>query len=289
MELLDRLEKALEGLIERFTDGVFRTPVQPVEIGKRLVREMDAHRTVAPSSTFVPNLFVIIVSADTFAKFSMLCPPLLTEFETLLKQHVADQGYKTVGPIAVRLQEDESLKAHEVKITPVSMKTPPPMNAVLDAELAKQGTVLDPLRAGDDLDKTAVAGAERTDGPTEKTEGAGTGEKTVVLPLLPDDMATQLLTLAPSLEVVEGHEAGLTIRLRHGLRIGRGPKNDIPLTDNAVSRDHLEFIQEGDAWIVRDLDSVNKTKVNGEVTASAPINPGDEILIGRTKLVVRGE
>ncbi|HOF89863.1 MAG TPA: DUF3662 domain-containing protein, partial [Armatimonadota bacterium] len=151
MELLDRLEKALEGLIERFTDGVFRTPVQPVEIGKRLVREMDAHRTVAPSSTFVPNLFVIIVSADTFAKFSMLCPPLLTEFETLLKQHVADQGYKTVGPIAVRLQEDESLKAHEVKITPVSMKTPPPMNAVLDAELAKQGTVLDPLRAGDDL------------------------------------------------------------------------------------------------------------------------------------------
>ncbi|OPZ83093.1 MAG: Glycogen accumulation regulator GarA [bacterium ADurb.Bin429] len=277
MELLERLEKTLEGLIERFTDGVFRTPVQPVEIGKRLIREMDSHRTVAPSSTFVPNLFVIVVGADTFAKFSMLCPPLLSEFETLLKQHVADQGYKTVGPIAVRLQEDESLKAHEVKITPVSMKTPPPMDAVLDAELAKQGTVLDPHPGGDQA-KTVIAGTGRADAPTEKMEeAAGTGDTT-----------TELLTLAPSIEVVEGNEAGQTIRLRNGLRIGRGTKNDVPLSDNAVSRDHLEFVLEGDAWVVRDLGSANKTKVNDVVVESAPLTPGDEILIGRTKLVVRG-
>jgi hypothetical protein len=273
MALLDRLEKTLEELIERITDGVFRTQLQPVEIGKRLIREMETNRTVAPSSTFVPNLYVVVIGPESFAKFSMLCPPLLIEFETLLKQQLAEQHYKTIGPIAVRLQEDETMKAHEAKVLPISMKTPPPMDVILEDGFATSSTVVEVPQREPSLQETAVAGS--TD------EG-----KTMLLTPAAEPQ-TELLMLTASMEVVEGNEQGVSFRLRDGLRIGRGGKNDIPLTDTAVSRDHLEIVRQGAEWVVRDLGSANQTKVNGETVESAALHPGDEILIGRTKLVFK--
>jgi hypothetical protein len=258
VDIFERLEHRLEGLIERITDGVFRTQLQPVELGKKLTREMDAHRTVAPSSTFVPNGYVIEVGPDNFAKFNMLGHSLLGEFETLLSRHAEHEGYTMIGPISVRLREDAGLKAHEAKIVAIDTK-PLPKSTVL----------------------TAVPPPPPPPPPVHSETVMLSGQ-TEFIPV-----AARLAPPPGILEIVDGPEHGTRIAVRDGLRIGRGTKNDMALTDSAVSREHAEIVFTDGAWSIRDLGSANQTVVNGAVVDSAPLADGDELLLGRTKLVFR--
>lgn len=73
------------------------------------------------------------------------------------------------------------------------------------------------------------------------------------------------------------------------LTVGRGAGNDLVLADEAVSRLHAVFDRVGSNWCVRDLSSSNGTFVNGiRITNERPVESGDEILVGDTRLVVRG-
>lgn len=261
MDIFERLEHSLEGLIERITDGVFRTQLQPVELGKKLTREMDAHRTVAPSSTFVPNCYVIQVGPDNFAKFSVLGRDLLGEFETLLHRHAEQEGYKTIAPISVRLQEDASLKAHEAKIEVMDAKPAPVRSA--------SSTPAAPLA-------TSPPPPPPPPAPNETVMLAG---KTEFIPTI-----KRLAPPLASLEITDGAERGKRIDVRDGLRIGRGTQNDLVLSDNAVSREHAEIVLADGVWSIRDLGSANHTVVNGTTVDSAPLTSGDVILLGRTTL-----
>ena len=67
---------------------------------------------------------------------------------------------------------------------------------------------------------------------------------------------------------------------------GRHPESDIFLDDVTVSRRHAEIVRQNDRYIVRDVGSLNGTYVNRErIETEAPLNNGDELQIGRFKLV----
>jgi pSer/pThr/pTyr-binding forkhead associated (FHA) protein len=66
---------------------------------------------------------------------------------------------------------------------------------------------------------------------------------------------------------------------------GRHPDSDIFLDDVTVSRRHAEVVQTGDGYLVRDVGSLNGTYLNRERVDEAPIQNGDELQIGRFKLV----
>jgi pSer/pThr/pTyr-binding forkhead associated (FHA) protein len=67
---------------------------------------------------------------------------------------------------------------------------------------------------------------------------------------------------------------------------GRHPESDIFLDDVTVSRRHAEILRQGDGYVVRDVGSLNGTYLNRErIDADAPLNNGDELQIGRFKLV----
>ena len=66
---------------------------------------------------------------------------------------------------------------------------------------------------------------------------------------------------------------------------GRHPESDIFLDDVTVSRRHAEFRREGDAYSVSDVGSLNGTYVNREPTDSTTLNNGDEVQIGKFRLV----
>ncbi len=66
---------------------------------------------------------------------------------------------------------------------------------------------------------------------------------------------------------------------------GRHPDCDIFLDDITVSRRHAEFVRTGDAYSVRDVGSLNGTYVNRERVDESPLTHGDEVQIGRFKLV----
>jgi hypothetical protein len=69
--VLRSFERRLERLVEGVFARAFRSGLRPVEIGRRLVRELDDHRTIAVSGrTLVPNHFTVRLSADDHANFA---------------------------------------------------------------------------------------------------------------------------------------------------------------------------------------------------------------------------
>lgn len=90
----------------------------------------------------------------------------------------------------------------------------------------------------------------------------------------------------PCLVVEAGHRAGTTYPLDGDVvRIGRHPDSDIFLDDITVSRRHAELERTDETFVVRDAGSLNGTYVNRRRTESARLAGGDELQIGKFKLV----
>jgi len=68
-------------------------------------------------------------------------------------------------------------------------------------------------------------------------------------------------------------------------RAGRHPESDIFLDDITVSRRHAEFVRHGSGYSVRDVGSLNGTYVNRERIEESMLSSGDEVQIGKFKLV----
>src|SRR5262245_43874570 len=64
------------------------------------------------------------------------------------------------------------------------------------------------------------------------------------------------------------------------LLIGRHPECDIQIDSRKVSRRHCCIAQVEDYLVVRDLDSTNGIRINGQRVVEGRLNPGDELTIG---------
>ena len=102
---------------------------------------------------------------------------------------------------------------------------------------------------------------------------------TVGIDDLPEGAATLVVTRGPG--------AGSRFVLDEDVvQAGRHPESDIFLDDVTVSRRHAELARSAGAWIVRDVGSLNGTYVNRQrIEDEAPLTNGDELQIGRFKLV----
>ena len=86
--------------------------------------------------------------------------------------------------------------------------------------------------------------------------------------------------------VVRGPNAGARYLLDEGVTtVGRHQESRIFLDDVTVSRRHAEFVREQTVVTLIDSGSLNGTYVNGERVESQPLTPGDELQIGRFKLL----
>ena len=88
------------------------------------------------------------------------------------------------------------------------------------------------------------------------------------------------------LVVKRGPNAGSRFVLEADVtRAGRHPESDIFLDDITVSRRHAEFVSQGQEFVVRDVGSLNGTYLNRERIEQAVLASGDEVQIGKFKLV----
>jgi pSer/pThr/pTyr-binding forkhead associated (FHA) protein len=98
-----------------------------------------------------------------------------------------------------------------------------------------------------------------------------------------------LEALAPGsalLVVKRGPNAGSRFLLDQDVTTaGRHPDSDIFLDDVTVSRRHAEFRREGTGYSVHDVGSLNGTYVNRERIEAAPLTGGDEVQVGKFRLV----
>ncbi len=128
-------------------------------------------------------------------------------------------------------------------------------------------------------------------------ELADSGEETTITfapvdatgEILDDDMADALQGLPESTAMVvvkRGPNAGSKFVLEGEVtRAGRHPDSDIFLDDITVSRRHAEIVRAGGGYSVRDAGSLNGTYLNRERIDDAPLSNGDELQIGKFRLV----
>ncbi len=105
---LQRFERRLERLVEGGFGKAFRSGLQPVEIGHRLVRELDAGRTLGVRGTVVPNHFVVHVSEADLERFEGFHEALVTELADTVRESARESHYHFVGPVEVTVVGDPS-------------------------------------------------------------------------------------------------------------------------------------------------------------------------------------
>jgi hypothetical protein len=250
VNVLRSIEQKIEGLFEGLFGRAFRTNVQPVELARKLVKEMDDHRTVSVSRIYVPNEYTVYLSPADREQFADYEGSLTTELRDYLAEHARREGYVLLTPPIVLMETDDDLAVGEFGI----------------ATRMAQGA---PRRGEPSPAPQLESGATMVYKPRAEVPAEG--------PPADVALAQEIVTL--TMDGVR-HEID-----KRRFVIGRSKDCDIQLADPNVSRRHAELRQEGSAYWLIDLDSTNGSQVNGHRTARAKLESGDTITVGSTELV----
>src|SRR5215207_5131225 len=109
MSVLRSIESKLESLFEGVFGRAFRTNVQPVELARKLVKEMHDHRNVSVSRVYVPNEYSVYLSPSDREQFSSYEDSLREELQDYLAEHARRENYALLSPPRVRFESDDDL------------------------------------------------------------------------------------------------------------------------------------------------------------------------------------
>ena len=267
MSVLRAIENKIEGLFEGVFGRAFRTHVQPVELARKLAKEMDEHRSVSVSRVYVPNEYTLFLSSTDRAQFAAYEGSLVGELQEYLVEHARREGYALLTPPRVLLETDDDLAMGEFGIA----------TRVVQAEEARAAVGVQ-LPAPDPAPPPVPVGAPSPEPP------AATMVYRPEEPLREDDGPPPEVVRERVTLTVDGRVVPLTTSR---VVIGRSRECDIRVDDGNVSRRHCEVAQTGPtAWSVGDLGSTNGTEVNGRrISGKQRLDDGDRITIGGTELV----
>jgi FhaA, N-terminal domain/FHA domain len=253
--VLRAIEQKIEALFEGVFGRAFRTNVQPVELARKLAKEMDDHKTVSVSRVYVPNEYTIYLSIADRDQFEGYEDSLLAELEEYLGEHAKRESYALLTAPRVLLETDDDLAMGEFGIA-TRMVQP------------KRGQ-----RAVDEPEEQVESGATMIYKPVQQpTEAASAAE------------------LGLEREVAVLSWDGQTKRVdKRRVVLGRSREADIQVEDPNVSRRHAELRQEGAAYWIVDLDSTNGVEVNGRRVKRAKLEPGDTFTVGSTDVTFSTE
>jgi hypothetical protein len=111
--ILSDFERRLEGVIEGIFSKAFRTGVQPVELANRILKEMEANKTIGVREVWVPNGFVFTLSTVDRERLGHIEKSLRSELEQVVREGAQERGWDLVGPPEVQFETDPALKEGE--------------------------------------------------------------------------------------------------------------------------------------------------------------------------------
>ncbi|TML96439.1 MAG: DUF2662 domain-containing protein [Actinobacteria bacterium] len=114
--VLRTLEHKIEALFEGIFGRAFRTNVQPVELARKLAKEMDDHRTVSVSRVYVPNEYTVYLSSADREQFVGYEDNLKGELQEYLSEHARREDYALLSPARVLMETDDDLDVGEVAV-----------------------------------------------------------------------------------------------------------------------------------------------------------------------------
>jgi FhaA, N-terminal domain/FHA domain len=258
VNVLRSIEHRIESLVEGVFGRAFRSHVQPVELARKLAKEMDEHRTVSISRVYVPNEYVLYLSPPDRRQFANYEASLLTELADYLSEHARREGYSLLSTPRVLLEEDEDLELGEFGIAT---------------------RLVQPRRE-----------APQEHGEPEVAPAPAPSATKVFKPPPPSATAAVSAGEAEELGLAREPRARLTVNgkrydLSRGATVlGRSRECDITLDDANVSRRHAEIRRENGDWWIVDLGSTNGLEVNGKRVDRAQLQHKDQILLGSTEV-----
>ena len=252
MSVLRNIEQKIEGLFEGMFGRAFRTHVQPVELARKLAKEMDEHRTISVSRVYVPNEYSVYLAPDDREQFTSYEGSLIGELQDYLVEHARRESYALLTAPRVLMKTDDDLSVGEFGIA----------TRMVQPE------------------------GRRRQAPDEPEPQVEPGATMIYKAVQPPTEAASPAELGIDAE----EEASLTIgRHKHALGrkavLGRSKECDIQVEDANVSRRHAEVRREGSTWWVVDLDSTNGTELNGRRVDRGKLSDGDTITLGGTDVV----
>ena len=247
ISVLRNLEQRIENLVEGVFSRAFSSQVQPVELARKLAKEMDAHRTASVSRVYVPNQYTVWLSTEDRKRLEGYERSLEQELSGHLLEHARRHDYALLTRPEVKLETDERLRLGEFGIQTRLVKPP-----------ARQGEQPSQGEEGHTMVYTAPPKQSRK----ERRRPGGHLIETKAI-----------VTLDDRRYVLDGPVAVL----------GRSHGCDCVFSDPNISREHAELRRgsTGD-WQIVDLGSTNGIKINGRQVDRSRLSPGDEVTLGTT-------
>ncbi len=247
MSVLRNLESKIAGLIEGSFSRVFRSEVRPVEIARKLAREMEEHKAFSLSRTYVPNEYRVFLSPRDRERFIDYEDALSAELAAYLLEHARRERFALLSQPVIEFETDDRLRLGEFGI------------------------------------QTRVVTPEEESSPEREEAREEAGHTVVYSAAAPYSLPPReeepprpprALLMFGGRRIVVGPG---------GATIGRSRQCDVVIDDPNVSRRHAEVSARGGAWVLTDLDSTNGTSLGSRrIEHPEVLQPGDEIEIGTT-------
>ena len=249
MSVLRNLESKLAGLVEGTFSRAFKSEVRPVEIARKLAREMEDNKVVSLSRTYAPNEYAVWLSADDREQFSGYEDELRRELSGYLLEHARREKIALLSRPVISFKTDDRLRLGEFGIQARLVRP--------DEDPSSEAPVL----RGEEGHTQVYTVSERLSAPLQGPDHRRRSAR---------------LRLAGRTVIVP---AG-------GATLGRSRECDVVVDDANVSREHAEVRPSGARWTVRDLGSTNGVKVNGRrVEGAQSLKHGDTVELGTTRIV----
>ncbi|HET9163139.1 MAG TPA: DUF3662 and FHA domain-containing protein [Solirubrobacterales bacterium] len=242
------LESRIEGLVEGVFSRAFSSEVQPVELARKLAKEMDSHKTAGVARVYVPNEYTVYLSAKDRTRLEGYERSLEQELSGYLLEHARRRSYDLLTRPTVAFETDERLRLGEFGIQPRMVKPP-----AHEGEAPSQG----------EEGHTMVYSAVREPSPGAAEAPSHRTEVT----------SRAIVTVEDRRYVLDAERS----------TIGRSRDADCVLRDPNVSRHHAELRRSSrGGWTIADLGSTNGIKVNGRRVGSTRLKSGDQVTLGTT-------
>lgn len=248
MGLVRRLENFFEQYIEDFFNSRFSGALQPVEIAKRLTRDMEGDRTVGVSQVYVPNHYCVFLGPADYERFLPYGQAIRDELAAYITAEARRKGYTIVGKPIVDINVDDALRRGRFRVT---------------------SRYSEPLPEENECESTGTF-------PASDTQVFARGQTA----------PPKTATIAGLLTVVKGLDSGLQADLgAERVNIGRRESNELPLTDMNTSRLHAYITYEEGGHTLYDAKSLNGTYVNNHRVTRKRLKAGDRIKLGNTVIL----
>jgi hypothetical protein len=259
------IEQKIEGVVEKTFGRMFRSTLQPVELARRLAREMEDHKTVSVSRVYVPNQYTVYLSTADRRQFASYESALVRELGSYLEAHARSEGLSLLTMPRIRLETDTDLRPGEFGIACRMVDAPRPGADDPQPDAGAFGAPEAPSAPAEALPNEALEAVSGTQVLSpEQARAAG--------------LVREQITL---------YVAGQPFRVtQKTTTMGRSRECDIVVPDANVSRVHAEVRHEGLEYVLVDLGSTNGVEVNGRRVLRHSLRDGDRVSLGGAEIVV---